>query len=138
MKGPKQLINNELQFNSSKNSTLAHFWRYFLGRKSSFAFKVYFVTFPTRIKNINTFSKPDDKMLRLERQKHGWMFLSSSPNFPRQTVYFTFILLLFPSMCFSHANEGTTFCFYTSEGECNDGWMMMQCMFCAFKIADTK
>ena len=132
------------KLNSFKNSTLAHFWRYFLGRKNSFAFNVYFVTFPTRIK-YNTFSKTDDKkseifikMLRLERQKHGWIFLSSPSNFSRKTVYFTFILLLFPSMCFSHANEGTTFCFYTSEGECNDGWMMMQCMFCAFKIADTK
>ena len=116
-----------------------------LSRLFAFKVSVYFATFPTRIK-YNTFSKTDDKkirdfyikMLRLEKQKHGWIFLSSPSNFSRKTVYFTFILLLFPSMCFSHANEGTTFCFYTSEGECNDGWMMMQCMFCAFKIADTK
>ena len=58
------------------------------------------------------------KMARLEKQKHGSFFLKPSSSFPRQTVHITCLLMLLPSMCFSQATEGTTFCFNTREGEC--------------------
>ena len=60
-------------------------------------------------------------MPRLEKQKYGLFFLKPSSSFARQAVHITFLLMLLPSMSFSQATKGTTFCFDTDEGECEGG-----------------
>ena len=63
-------------------------------------------------------------MARLKKQKYRSFLVSPSSSFAEQTVYVTFILLLFPSTSISQETEEyfSTFCFAKREGECTNDW----------------
>ena len=66
----------------------------------------------------------------MSEQKCRSFFVNLSSSFARQTVYFTFVLLLFRSMCFAEVTKGTKFCFNTRKGKCERGWNDAACDAC--------